>query len=349
MMPGMTWLAEVEDLAIRFPGRDGGARPVLDGVWWRVAVGESVGLVGESGSGKSLSALALLGLVPPPGEVAGGRVRVEGQDVSAMTERNLLRVRGGVVGLVPQEPLAALNPVRSIGFQVSEAAVLHRRVAGRRAARQRAAELLAEVGLTPAGEFLGAYPHQLSGGQRQRVLVAAALAGDPELLVADEPAAALDPPAQIRLLELLGELQQRRGLALLMISHDLALVGRTAEMLGVVLCGETVEWGRASDVIAAPRHPYARLLLQAVPRLEGCAVDQEPSQGGRVPAAAGGGQEVWAVSGRCRFAERCPEVMPRCRQERPALAVVAPGWRVRCFLVHDQAHGGRHPARLDNP
>lgn len=348
MMPAMTWLAEVEDLAIQFPHRHARRRLVVDGVFWRVAAGESVGLVGESGSGKSLSALALLGLVPPPGEVTGGRVRVQGRDVSALTERELLRVRGGVVGLVLQEPLAALNPLRSIGFQVSEAAVLHGHVSGRRAARERAAELLAEVGLTPVGEFLGAYPHQISGGQRQRVLLAAALAGEPALLMADEPASALDPPAQIRVLELMGELRQRRGIGLLIISHDLAAVGRTAEKLGVVLAGETVEWGSAAQVTGSPMHPYTRVLLRAVPRLGGGATEASTHGDRGVLADGAGSRETWPESGRCRFAQRCPEVMARCRQERPALVEVAPDRRVRCFLAHSQPHDADRRARWED-
>lgn len=340
MMRGMTWLAEVEDLAIRFPGRSGVDRFVVDGVTWRVEPGEAVGLVGESGSGKSLSALALMGLVPPPGRVCRGRVKVQDRDVLAMGDTELQRIRGAVVGLVLQEPSAALNPVRSVGFQVSESAILHRRAVGRREARERAMTLLEEVGLSPAREFCGAYLHQLSGGQRQRVLLAAALAGDPVVLVADEPASALDPPSQLRLLELLAELQRRRGLGLVVISHDLAVVSRISDSLGVILAGETVEWGGAGEVLSEPGHPYTRLLVEAVPRLgaDG-ARSMLPGEVGLLRGDTDDG-EVWPASGRCRFAVRCPAAMERCRRQRPDLYEVSPGRRIRCFLAHDREAPG---------
>lgn len=331
MMPAMTWLAEVSDLAISFPELSGGNRMVVDGVEWQVSPGEAVGLVGESGSGKTMSVLALMGLVPPPGAVVGGRVAVQGRNVRTMAERDLMALRGGVVGLVLQEPLAALNPVRSIGFQVAEAALLHGRVSGRRQARHRAEDLLAEVGLTPPRDFVRAYPHQLSGGQRQRALLAAALAGDPVLLVADEPASALDPPSQVHMLELLASLQSNRRLAVLLISHDVAVCARLTSRLAVVLAGETVESGTTGEILASPVHPYTRMLVAAMPGTMNMAVvEGKESRLNHLPVTR------WPPRGRCRFADGCPDAMERCRRSRPALADVGHGRRVRCFLAHER-------------
>jgi len=314
----------VADLAIAFPDGDGWRR-VVDGVTLEVAEGEVVGLVGESGCGKTLTALALLGLVPEPGRVIAGSVHVAGADVATAGERELSSLRGGTIGFVFQEPAQALNPVRTVGFQVAEAARIHQRLPRRRAARL-AVDLLREVGLEDAEAMAAAYPHQLSGGQRQRVLLACALSANPRVLVADEPTSALDTVAQQQFAELLATLHRRRGLAFLVISHDLALVARLAERVVVLYAGETVEMAAREAIVARPLHPYSRALM----RVAG-------------DAGAGGGERFATIPGTvpragewergCRFAPRCPLVIARCRDAHPTLDSRQDGRRARCFVV----------------
>jgi len=323
----MAPIAEVSNLAVAFPSDGNGWRRVVDGVFLTVGEGEVVGLVGESGCGKSLTALALFRLIPEPGRIAAGTVRVGGEDVLALDERRLSSLRGGLAGLVFQEPAQALNPVRSIGFQVSEAARLHLGMPAGRAASL-AADLLAEVGLEEPERLVRAYPHQLSGGQRQRVLLACALAGNPRLLVADEPTSALDTVSQRQLVELLERLRERRHLAVLFISHDLALVGRLAERVTVLYAGETVEIATRRELFEDPRHPYTRALMQAQLRVEGDGPARLPTVRGAVPRAG-----EWGSG--CRFAPRCPFAYERCHTARPALSELEIGRQARCFLVGD--------------
>ncbi len=315
---------EVRDLAIAFPRADGGWDWVVDGVSFSVREGEAVAMVGESGSGKTLSALAAIGLLPMTGRVVGGGIRLAGQDVLAASEETLCSLRGRVVGYLSQETGGALNPVRTVGFQVGEAARLHLGLAGR-AARERVVALLAEVGLEEPLRMARSYPHQLSGGQRQRALLAAALAADPRLLIADEPTSALDTITQARLLGLLAQLQARRKLGLLLISHDLGLVVRVAERVVVLHAGETVEVAPTTALLGRPAHPFTRQLLAA-------------AQAGEAGAAGGGmgegGRGLAHERGACRFARRCPDVMGTCWRARPALAAVAEHHAVRCFLHH---------------
>ena len=288
----MAPIAEVANLAVAFPSEGNGWRRVVDGVHLTVGEGEVVGLVGESGCGKTLTALALFRLIPEPGNSSAGSVRVGGDDVLALDERGLSSLRGGLAGLVFQEPARALNPVRSIGFQVSEAARLHTGLPAKRATAL-AVDLLAEVGLEGSERLVRAYPHQLSGGQRQRVLLASALAADPKLLVADEPTSALDTVSQRHLVELLERLGERRRLAVLFISHDLELVGRLAERVTVLYAGETVEIATRRDLFNDPRHPYTRALMQARLRVGTEGPARLPTVPGAVPrAGAWGGVAV---------------------------------------------------------
>ena len=249
---------QVADLRIAF-----GAQTVVDGVSFRVARGETVALVGESGSGKSLTALALLRLLPP-GAVASGTVRVEGCDSLTADAARLRRLRGGVAGMVFQEPMTSLNPLARIGAQVEEAMLLHQDLSAT-ARRARSIALLTEVGFADAAQRLDAFPHQLSGGQRQRVMIAMALANDPALLIADEPTTALDVTIQAQILRLLAETKAKRGLALLLISHDLAVVRRYADRVCVMQAGKIVEHGLTATLFATPQHPYTNLLLDAEP------------------------------------------------------------------------------------
>ncbi|HET6308735.1 MAG TPA: ATP-binding cassette domain-containing protein, partial [Rhodopila sp.] len=252
-------LITVEDLTVSF-----GGHVVVDRVGFTLDRGETLALVGESGSGKSLTALSLLQLLPP-GAACAGRVVVDGQSVIGAEAGALRRLRGGVAGMVFQEPMTSLNPLMKIGEQVAEAVRLHRRVPPA-AARDRVVGLLAEVGFPDAAHRLEAYPHQLSGGQRQRVMIAMALANDPAVLVADEPTTALDVTIQAQILKLLAAEKAARGLALLLISHDLAIVRRYADRVCVMKNGVVVEAGRVADVFGMPRHPYTKMLLAAEPR-----------------------------------------------------------------------------------
>ncbi len=249
-------LLAVEGLTVRF----GLARPVVDEVSFTLNRGETLALVGESGSGKSLTALSLLGLLPP-GAAVQGKVSLDGVDVSRCGPRALRRLRGGVAGIVFQEPMTSLNPLHRVGRQVAEAAALH----GRKLSRDQVVALLAEVGFKNASTRLGAFPHQLSGGQRQRVMIAMALANDPALLIADEPTTALDVTTQAAILALLDREKAARGLALLLVSHDLNLVRRHADRVCVMKAGRIVEQGPVARVFAQPEHPYTRMLLAAEP------------------------------------------------------------------------------------
>ncbi|MCX8133838.1 MAG: ABC transporter ATP-binding protein [Roseococcus sp.] len=253
-------LLTVENLAVAFRGSR-----VVEGVSFEVTAGETVALVGESGSGKSATALSILRLLPAAGSNPEGRIVLDGTEVLGATERELQRLRGGVAGMVFQEPMTSLNPLHTIGRQVGEAITLHRPLRGE-ALRAEVIEKLRRAGLPNAEERLGAYPHQLSGGQRQRVMIAAALANDPKLLIADEPTTALDVTIQAQLLELLAGLKRRLGMAMLLITHDLTIVRRHADRVVVMKDGRVVEQGEVARVFAAPEHPYTRMLLATEPR-----------------------------------------------------------------------------------
>jgi len=319
----MSTLLQIENLAVAFPGADGVMRRVVDGVCLHVEEGDAMGVVGESGCGKSLTALAALRLVPEPGRIVAGTVMLDGEDVLAMAESRLEAVRGGIVGLAFQDASAALDPLRSVGFQVAEAARLHGPVSQQDTPGPGAA-LLRDVGLDAEALWRG-YPHQLSGGQRQRVLLASALSGTPRLLIADEPTAALDTVAQSQLAELLARLRAQRGLTLVVISHDPRFIERVADQITVVYAGETVESGARVSVLGYPAHPYTLGLVALTKAARSAGDETFPSLPGTVPIPA-----EWGCC--CRFASRCPSVFERCRERRPALAEIAPGRRARCFL-----------------
>ena len=272
----MNPLLDVRGLEVSFPARGEGRgaaawTPVVRGVSLTVGRGEVVGLVGESGSGKSLTALAVLGLVPPPGRVTRGEVLLEGSgDLLRLDELALRQVRGGRIAMVFQEPATAFNPVYSIGFQIAEA-VRARKSVSRREARDEAARLLERVAVPDARRRLDSYPHQLSGGQRQRAMIAMALAGRPDLLLADEPTTALDVTLQAQILELLEELRRDLGLAVLLITHDLGVVAESCDRVVVMNAGRVVETAGVEELFRAPAHPYTRELLAALPRLEPAA------------------------------------------------------------------------------
>ena len=330
-MPGVRAIVEVRDLRVAFPDATYGERIAVDGVSLTVDEGDSLAVVGESGCGKTMSALALLRLLPPGASLAAQRLTLDGVDVLGASERAMGRLRGGTAGLALQEPASALNPVLTVGDQIAEAARLHLG-ASRSEARANALELLAEVGLESSDAVLKAYPFQLSGGQRQRALLACALSGRPKLLIADEPTSALDTITARRIMALLSRLHATRGLALILISHDLPVVAREAAWVAVLYAGETVEMARRDDLFNWPSHPYSTALVEMMPR-------RGRRRRGRLPALPGQVASPLPRHAGCRFAPRCPQVFGRCREARPALVPLEHGRWVRCFLYSSAEHG----------
>jgi peptide/nickel transport system ATP-binding protein len=301
-------LLEIKDLKTWFFS-DGRVLKAVDGVSLAIEEGETVALVGESGCGKSVTALSILGLVPsPPGRIVGGEILLEGRDLLRLDHRALRDVRGNRIGMIFQEPMTSLNPVFTVGNQIVEAIEEHRPV-GRKAARRRAAELLDLVGLPDPRRLLGEYPHRLSGGMRQRVMIAMALACEPKLLIADEPTTALDVTTQAQILDLLSTLQQRLGMAMLFIAHDLGVVARIARRVAVMYAGRKVEEAAVADLLAHPRHPYTQGLLASLPDPEH-DLDGKP---GRLKEIPGLVPPLHALPPGCAFAPRCPLACDACR------------------------------------
>ncbi len=283
----------------------------VDGVSFDLHAGEVLGIVGESGCGKSMTALSILGLVPsPPGRIVAGEVWFEGRDLVRLPERELRRVRGAAISMIFQEPMTSLNPVFTVGEQILETLRHHERI-GRRAARARAVELLARVGIPSPAERLDAYPHELSGGMRQRVMIAIALACNPKVLLADEPTTALDVTIQAQILDLLERLQAELGMAVVIITHDLGIVAEFAHRVLVMYAGRVVEEGPVDAIFDQPAHPYTRGLLASLPDLEG--------ESGRLLAIPGAVPQLHELEAGCRFAPRCTLVEPACRAADPAL------------------------------
>jgi peptide/nickel transport system ATP-binding protein len=279
--------------------------------------GETLGLVGESGCGKSVTALSILRLVPRPrGRIVGGEILFQGSDLLTLKEDQMRAIRGGKIGMVFQEPMTSLNPVFSIGSQVLEALCVHKKLA-KKEARHQAVKLLRSVGLPDATHRLRDYPHQLSGGQRQRVMIAMALAGDPTLLIADEPTTALDVTIQAQILELIQELRKERGLAMILITHDLGVIAQTADNVAVMYAGKVVEYTNVKTLFTDPKHPYTRGLLSSVHALRPIS--------GNVP------NPLEEIPG-CSFHPRCPSTKTICRREMPPLLTLASGHRTRCWL-----------------
>lgn len=297
----------VQGLRTSFPQGGGRAR-VVDGVSFEVRPGETVALVGESGCGKSMTALSALRLVPKPGRIEGGTIRIGAHDVRRLPVSEMRRVRGGDVSMIFQEPMTSLNPVQRCGAQVVEAIRLHHRV-GAAEARNRVRALFGEVGIPDPEARLDAYPHQLSGGMRQRVMIAMALASEPRLLIADEPTTALDVTIQAQILELLRSLQREREMSILLITHDVGIVNELADRVLVMYAGRIAEEGPREQVLADPRHPYTRGLLSSLPG--------GVSRGERLEEIEGVVPPPWEWGRGCRFANRCPLVFDPCVEEEP--------------------------------
>ena len=320
MTGGMSALLEVEGLRIGFP-RAGGVREVVAGISYRLEAGRTLGVVGESGCGKSVTALALMGLVPPPGVVAGS-VRFEGRELVGQSAADWRALRGERVAMVFQEPMTALNPVMTVGRQIAEVQVLHKGI-GWDEAGANAVSMLEAVGITAPGERARSYPHQLSGGMRQRAMIAMALACEPALLIADEPTTALDVTIQAQILDLMQELQERIGMAIQFISHNLAVVSEIAHEIIVMYAGRIVERAPAEVLFANPLHPYTRGLIATLP---------DPGHRvARLPVIPGGVPDMDRGVHGCRFADRCALADAGCRVAEPPARDVASGHFVACF------------------
>ncbi len=314
-------LLAVDGLRVEFWTERGTIYAVND-ISFHVAPGETLGIVGESGCGKSVTSLALLGILPRAGKVVGGSAMFEGRNLVGLSDSELRTVRGKEIAMVFQDPMTSLNPVLTIGRQITEPLQTHFGLS-RDAANTRAAELLDQVGIPGARNRLKDYPHQFSGGMRQRAMIAMALACEPKLLIADEPTTALDVTIQAQILELLRELVADRQTALILITHDLGVVAGTCERVHVMYAGMFVETGTADDLFARPRHPYTVGLLQSVPRLDA-------QRGAKLHPIEGTPRDMLSAPSACPFAPRCGYVIDGCLHEVPALRELEPAHAARC-------------------
>jgi oligopeptide transport system ATP-binding protein len=323
----MSSLLEVTDLRTHFTTPDGVVKAV-DGVSFSVDKGETLGIVGESGSGKSVTSLSIMRLVPQPaGRIVGGQVRFGGSDLLTKSEAEMRAIRSKDIAMVFQDPMTSLNPVLTVGRQIMEPLELHMRMRGR-AARARAIELLATVGIPAPESRLDDYPHQFSGGMRQRVMIAMALSCNPKLLIADEPTTALDVTIQAQILELIADLQDKLGMAVIIITHDLGVVAGMADRISVMYAGRVVETGPTERIFADPRMPYTIGLLQSVPRLD-------EVRGHRLTPIPGVPPDMTSLPEACAFAPRCDFVQPVCHTCVPPLRAVERDQQAAClFDVH---------------
>jgi peptide/nickel transport system ATP-binding protein/oligopeptide transport system ATP-binding protein len=316
-------------------GTRGGEVHAVNDVSFHVRRGELLGVVGESGSGKSVTMMSLIGLLPmPPAEIRGGEVWLDDEDILKVSPKRLRHIRGGEIGFVFQDPMTSLNPVFPVGFQIVEPLRRHMGLT-KPQARDRAVELLELVGIPAARARLDDYPHQFSGGMRQRVMIAIALACDPKVLIADEPTTALDVTIQAQILDLVQELRERLGMAIVWITHDLGVVAGISDRVMVMYGGQVVEQSPVRPLFSDPRHPYTRALLKTIPSVTGRRADKLQVIEGQPPI-------LGAAPTACPFRDRCPLAFERCHAENPAREVVAPGHDVACF--HPLAHTAKEAA-----
>ncbi len=326
----------VDDLRVHFH-TDYGVVRAVDGVSWSVERGQTLGIVGESGSGKSVSALAVMGLVPaPPGRLESGRILFEGRNLLEVGDKELRGIRGKEISMIFQDPLSSLNPVFRVGHQIAEVVQAHDKV-GRLVARRRAVDLLGEVGIPNPRQRAQEYPHQFSGGMRQRAMIAMALALDPVVLLADEPTTALDVTVQAQIMELLAALQQSRGTAIVLITHDLGLVAGHADRVVVMYAGKVAEVGTVDDVFYRPRHPYTLGLLSSLARLDRRRTDRLKPIRGQPPSLV-------RVPPGCPFHPRCPFATEVCRDQMPPLAPSDPGRADHLAACHHIDEVARQPS-----
>ena len=318
-MPPLLQVSDLEAHYVTFGGRR--VVKAVDRVSFTLHEGETLGMVGESGCGKTTTCLSLVGLLPPAARIVGGSIAFEGVELTRMAPRQMRRIRGGRIAMILQDPMASLNPLFSIYRQVGEPAYYHRAIRGR-SLRERVRELLNAVRLPSPTMRMREYPHQMSGGMRQRIVGAIALAGGPRLIIADEPTTNLDVTIQAQYLDLLRDLQQQTGVAVIFVTHNLGIVARMCDRLAVMYAGKIVEAGTVRQLFNTPQHPYTKALLGSMPKLGSkeklAAVPGQPPDLARLPAG-------------CAFHPRCPEALARCAEEAPRELQVAPGWTARCW------------------
>jgi peptide/nickel transport system ATP-binding protein len=329
----MSVLLEISHLRIELPTRRGTLLAV-DDVSFSIGEGEVLGVVGESGAGKSITAAAIIGLLEPPLRMTGGEIRLEGARIDDLPPEAMRRIRGKQIGAIFQDPLTSLNPLYTIGRQLVETIRTHLPL-GDKAAKARAIELLQEVGIPGAEQRFDAYPHQFSGGMRQRVVIALALAANPRLIVADEPTTALDVSTQAQIISLLKRLCRDHGTAVMLVTHDMGVIAETADRVAVMYAGRVAEIGPVRQVVKHPQHPYTIGLMGSIPSI-GDALDRLPQIDGAMP-------RLGAIPPGCAFNPRCPQVMERCRVERPDLLqaddTLAACWRHADPITKEAAHG----------
>ena len=316
-------LLQVRNLIVEFPTRRGTLR-ALDDISFDIAPGEILGVVGESGAGKSLTGAAIIGLLEPPGRVAGGEIVLEGQRIDTLGYEQMRHIRGRRIGAIFQDPLTSLNPLYTVGRQLVETIRTHLPV-GQAEARRRAISLLQDTGIPAAEQRIDHYPHQFSGGMRQRVVIALALAAEPQLIVADEPTTALDVSIQAQIIQLLKRLCRERGAAVMLITHDMGVIAETCDRVAVMYAGRIAEIGPVREVIHQPAHPYTAGLMASIPDMDS---DRE-----RLNQIDGAMPRLNAIPQGCAYNPRCPRVFERCRQARPEL-LAAGATRAACWL-HD--------------
>ena len=320
-------ILQLENLVTEFDTDEGRVRAV-DDVSFSVNAGETLGIVGESGCGKSVTAQSIMRLLPQPmGQIVSGHIRFQGHDLASVSLEQMRTIRGAQIGMVFQEPMTALNPVHTIGRQLAEVLLLHKKISKREALRQ-SVEMLDKVGIPAPDIRLGEYPHQLSGGMRQRVVIAMALACQPKLLIADEPTTALDVTIQAQILELIKDLQRDMGMAVILITHDLGVIAETSQQVVVMYAGKVAEQGSVYDVFDHPTHPYTRGLLASIPRLNTTPKSALTVIPGMVPG-------LLDLPAGCRFANRCHYCVDSCTVASPPPEQVGVGHSVSCYRWHD--------------
>lgn len=314
-------LLQIENLETTFFTKAGPIKAV-DGISYHINKGETLGIVGESGCGKSVTSFSVMQLLSHPGRVTGGRIIFDGMDLVKQSDEAMRRLRGKRVAMIFQEPATALNPVLTVGRQITEQILAHENLT-RKQARERAIDLLHKVGIPSPGDRVDQYPHQLSGGMRQRAMIAMAISCNPDLLICDEPTTALDVTIQAQIIDLLLKLQQENGMAMQFITHDLGLIAEVADRVVVMYAGRIVEKARASEIFYKPVHPYTRGLVRSIPRVEG-TVEKLPTIEGVVPS-------YLELPGGCRFQNRCPNRIDRCELKEPELETVGENHEVACY------------------
>jgi len=321
LSPTTAPLLEVRNLRVEFNTRRG-TLVAVDDVSFDIAPGEVLGVVGESGAGKSITGTAIIGLLEPPGRIAGGEILLAGQRIDNLPAENMRRIRGRQIGAIFQDPLTSLNPLYTVGQQIIETIQTHLPL-GAAEARTRAVELLKEVGIPAAERRIDHYPHQFSGGMRQRVVIALALCANPKLIIADEPTTALDVSIQAQIITLLKRLCREHGTAVMLVTHDMGVIAETADRVAVMYAGRLAEIGPVQSVIHDPRHPYTKGLMGSIPAI-GAEVERLPQIEGAMP-------RLNAIPSGCAFNPRCPQATDRCRRERPDL-IQAGATRAACWL-----------------